>query len=255
MPNPGSIIRYWDRFYLSLQGKITVYKTLLLPQLNYIGSILMPDQITLSDISVLMENFVTQGFQIAKKRLYTAPDQGGLGLFELKDFITALQCTWIKRAFNCCNDNWKFDLVCNSDDSLHNVGKFDANNGPLLNGLSNSFRIFAEDFAKVENNYLHTPLLNCNLFGYGQRGETHFDENLFISDEIELTNNLRKLTWNNITVNGELQNCDAISAKLEAAIPLGIFNKLKVGWKIARKKISCPRCKREQPRILHTKQN
>ena len=27
----------------------------------------MPDQITLSDISVLMENFVTQGFQIAKK--------------------------------------------------------------------------------------------------------------------------------------------------------------------------------------------
>ena len=64
-----SIIRYWDRFYLSLQGKITVYKTLLLPQLNYIGTILMPDQETLSEISDLIENFVTQGFQIAKKRL------------------------------------------------------------------------------------------------------------------------------------------------------------------------------------------
>ena len=48
-----SIIRYWDRFYLSLQGKITVYKALLLPQLNYIGTILMPDQETLSEISDL----------------------------------------------------------------------------------------------------------------------------------------------------------------------------------------------------------
>ena len=29
----------------------------------------MPDQETLSEISDLIENFVTQGFQIAKKRL------------------------------------------------------------------------------------------------------------------------------------------------------------------------------------------
>ena len=35
----GNIIRFWDRFYLSLQGKITVYKTLLMPQLNYICTI------------------------------------------------------------------------------------------------------------------------------------------------------------------------------------------------------------------------
>ena len=73
----------------------------------------MPDQEILSEISELMENFVTQGFQIAKKRLYTTPEQGGLGLFDLKDFITALQCTWIKRAFNCCNDNSKLDLINN----------------------------------------------------------------------------------------------------------------------------------------------
>ena len=99
----------------------------------------MPDQETLSEISALMENFVTQGFQIAKKRLYTKPDEGGLGLFDLKEFITGLQCTWIKRAFNCCNDNWKFDLICNSDNSVHKVGDFNANNGSLLNGLSNSF--------------------------------------------------------------------------------------------------------------------
>ena len=42
-----SIIRFWDHFYLSPHGKITVYKTLLLPQLNYIGTILMPTENTI----------------------------------------------------------------------------------------------------------------------------------------------------------------------------------------------------------------
>ena len=67
----SSIIRFWDRFYLSLHSKITVYKTLLLPQLNYIGTILMPTDNTIKNLSDLMENFVTQGLKlnIAKKEI------------------------------------------------------------------------------------------------------------------------------------------------------------------------------------------
>ena len=60
-----SIIRFWERFYLSLQGKITVYKTLLLPQLKYIGSILMPSDNWIVEISGIMEHFVTQGLSIS----------------------------------------------------------------------------------------------------------------------------------------------------------------------------------------------
>jgi hypothetical protein len=36
------IIRFWDLFRLSLPGRISVVKTLLLPQLNYLGCILTP---------------------------------------------------------------------------------------------------------------------------------------------------------------------------------------------------------------------
>ena len=109
----SSIIRFWDRFYLSLQGKITVYKTLLMPQLNYIGTILTPDRDTLVEIEQMMERFVTSGFQIAKSRLYVPANLGGIGLFQLETFINALQCTWIKRAFENCNDNWKYVQYCN----------------------------------------------------------------------------------------------------------------------------------------------
>ena len=107
------IIRFWDRFYLSLHGKITIYKTLLLPQLNYSISqqslcLMKTLFVTLSDI---MEKFVTQGLNIAKKRMYAKPENGGIGLLDLNFFIIALQSTWAKQAFQCCNDKWKFDLI------------------------------------------------------------------------------------------------------------------------------------------------
>ena len=83
-------------------------------------------------------------------------------------------------------------------------------------------------------------LLAASLRGkgekFGQRGETHFDEKFFIGDQVELTDTIRKVTWQFITENGELQNRNTISAKLESAITPGMFNKLKIGWKIAKKK-------------------
>ena len=166
----GNIISFWDRFYLSLQGKITVYKTLLIPQLNYICTILTPDRESLYEIEQMTEKFVTSGFQIAKNRLYVNAKLGGIGLFHLETFINALQCTWIKRAFENCNDNWKYDIVTDSNLNLNNTGKifYQHESGETLQGIARNFRNFAEKFAKVGNNYLQTPILNCNIFGYGK---------------------------------------------------------------------------------------
>ena len=83
------IVRFWDRFFLSLPGKITVYKTLLLPQLNYVASILTPTENMLKEISKIMENFVTQGLNIAKNRLYSKPEEGGARFNRLKAFYNS----------------------------------------------------------------------------------------------------------------------------------------------------------------------
>ena len=71
----------------------------------------MPNENTLVTLSDIMEKFVTQGLNIAKKRMYAKQENGGIGLFDLKFFIIAIQSTWAKQAFQCCNDNWKFDLI------------------------------------------------------------------------------------------------------------------------------------------------
>jgi hypothetical protein len=43
-----SLMRFWERFFLSLPGKIVVYKTFLIPQLSYIASVLTPSTEVLS---------------------------------------------------------------------------------------------------------------------------------------------------------------------------------------------------------------
>ena len=103
-------IRYWERFFLSIPGKITVYKCLLLSQISYKASILMPNKDTIRTLSDLMENFVTKGITFAKERIYRPVREGGLGLIPLDQYIKGLHCSWFKRAHHCMNDNWKYDL-------------------------------------------------------------------------------------------------------------------------------------------------
>ena len=43
----------------------------------------MPTENTIKNLSELMENFVTQGLNIEKKRYYAKPEDGGIGLFDL----------------------------------------------------------------------------------------------------------------------------------------------------------------------------
>jgi hypothetical protein len=72
-----SSIWYWERFYLSIPGKIAVYKCLLLSQLSYKASILMPNRDTVRMLSSLMENFVRNGITFARDRIYRPYRDGG----------------------------------------------------------------------------------------------------------------------------------------------------------------------------------
>jgi hypothetical protein len=90
------LILFWERFRLSLPGRIAILKTLLIPQLNYLGCFLAPDIEILMSIQDLMDRFVTKNLNISKDRRYLPVDKGGLGLFDLKKFLDAQRCSWIQ---------------------------------------------------------------------------------------------------------------------------------------------------------------
>ncbi len=72
-----NIILFWDRFRLSMTGRISIIKTLLIPQLNYLGCILSPDPAMLTEIQSIIDNFALCGRNILKDRRYLPPDMGG----------------------------------------------------------------------------------------------------------------------------------------------------------------------------------
>jgi hypothetical protein len=121
------LIGSWNRYNLTLPGRISIAKTMLLSQIGYIGCFITPTENQLSVMQNLFDGFVTQRMVIAADRLYLKPAEGGLGLIRLSSYIAALQCSWIKRCTVNINDPWRWNLAMSCDFNLDLVRIEDVN--------------------------------------------------------------------------------------------------------------------------------
>ena len=48
------LVRFWSRFRLSLIGKITIYKTLLMPQINFLSTVIMPTNESITELETIL---------------------------------------------------------------------------------------------------------------------------------------------------------------------------------------------------------
>ena len=148
------IIQHWARFNLSLPGRINVAKCFLYSQLNYIGCFLTIPQNYLTVIQNLIETFIIGNLKLAKKRLYAKPEDGGLGLFQMNEFLEAQQCQWIKRAKNM-DEIWKQKLYvkCKGDISNAKSKYFDQTTEPTLYNIVKCYEKFSINFTKYKENF------------------------------------------------------------------------------------------------------
>ena len=119
MKNMETLINIWKPRNLSLKGKITIIKTLILPQIQFLfASIFIPDDY-LKRIDALLSQYLwgknKHGKNNKPKVKHTtliAPiDKGGLGMVDVYAVHTASKCSWIKRLNNnstskCKNSTW-----------------------------------------------------------------------------------------------------------------------------------------------------
>jgi hypothetical protein len=105
-----NIRTFWERFKLSLPGRINVAKTLMLPQISYVGAILTPSIEQTNQLQKEMDSFVSGGLKISKNLISVPVKKGGLGMINIDEFITGLHCSWIKRAHSYTIDNWRLNL-------------------------------------------------------------------------------------------------------------------------------------------------
>jgi hypothetical protein len=232
-----NISRFWERFRLSLNGKIAVYKSLMLPQINYAASIFTPDNDMMIRLEQATERFVSGGLNIAKSKLYTAVDRGGVGMFRLDDFISSLQCSWIKRCHNQITDNWRFQLAQIGNNNVLNI-VYDNHArsvlGTVLSNITKSYDKFKEKYAQVENNYLKVPIYCNNAFGYGRGIGNRLDENFFETDNNTQRRDLvMKITWSDLSAGGNFLSKHDVETHVGLTLTNNKYGSLKNAYQCA----------------------
>ena len=107
------ILNCWKYRRLTLLGKITVLKSLVVSQLVYLLSPLRSNNKILHEINDLFHSFLWNGKsdKIRRKVMINDPRDGSLRMIDLISFNKSLKTTWIKKYLD--NDNygkWKIFL-------------------------------------------------------------------------------------------------------------------------------------------------
>ncbi len=112
-------IGIWKRFNLSLPGRINIAKTMLYSQINYLGCFL-PISVDMMGVwDKLITDFVKGKRNIARNRLFKPPAEGGIGLFNIPDFLDSQKCAWIRRSTDL-SEPWKVILYLSNFGCVYN---------------------------------------------------------------------------------------------------------------------------------------
>ncbi len=194
-----NLILFWSRFRLSLPGRIAILKTLLIPQLNYLGCILSPSRLVLDNLQELVDEFTVSGLRISKARYYLPPSEGGVGLIHIGTFLMAQKCSWVKRVHSKTIDNWRVKLKLGCPDfNVEYLRKVDfcPLRNPILHGIAEAFELFVNCFTEIGNNYKVVPIFNNRSFCRSKADHRLLDEEFFGKAFYkENRNSIRKLTY------------------------------------------------------------
>ena len=177
-----NLIAFWERFRLSLPGRIAILKTCLISQICYLGCILPLDPIVVNEIQSLLDGFVRKNLRISAERFYLPPRVGGVGAIELKTFLICLNLSWVHRAHNFCIDNWRYDLTrCapNHNLLLLRSSDVDVSANPILHHMAKNFENFYANFSAINGNYKEAFVFKNMTFSFGLNGQQSFNEEFF----------------------------------------------------------------------------
>jgi hypothetical protein len=176
-------INFWVRFNLSLPGRIAISKAMMYSQINYLGCFLPFDDAFIVQWSDLIENFVSGPLNISKARRYLSREEGGLGLFDIKIYLSSQKCNWVKRA-KSLDDNWKQRLYGHSYGNIFNLRASNLQPGsdPILFSIAQSFEnlLYSHTVAK-ENCKKSYIFENKSVFFMNPAFRT-FDSDFFRDD-------------------------------------------------------------------------
>jgi hypothetical protein len=177
-----NLILFWNRFRLSLSGRIAILKTLLLPQINYLGCILTPSRYVIDGLQKMLDDFALDNIPCAAARRYLPPEKGGLGLIHIGTFLMAQKCAWINRAHKFTIDNWRLRIKLLSpefDISAIRLCDVDREKNPIIYNIVEAYNVFTNCYTKLGQNFSVVPIF-CNPFFVRSKHDNNLlDKNFF----------------------------------------------------------------------------
>jgi hypothetical protein len=233
------LIRFWERFRLSLPGRISIAKTFLVSQLNYLGGVFRPPAVVLAEIQSLINNFIKKNLNISRERITRSVEFGGCGFFLLEDFLAAQRCAWIFRAHKATIDNWRFDLFVGAPDNnilAVRAIDFDKNINPVLFELAENYENFYSAYSNIDSNYKKAQVFSNKFFCQAESGDLCLDVQFFGRRfYTENRNNLRKLIFSDCFRGGTFKPLEEWRAD---GLPLTLNTWLRMRNAIVKKKNS-----------------
>ena len=109
LKNMETTINIWKGRNLSLKGKTVIIKTLIVPQVQFLFSMIYIDETILAKIEKLLYSYIWPGnvHKIKKNTLIAPIELGGLGMIDIRACNLASKGAWIKRLLSPENSKWK----------------------------------------------------------------------------------------------------------------------------------------------------
>ena len=114
----GDIVNFWSKLNLSIHGRLTVYKTYILSQLSYIGTVLEFSSDFTKRIETKALDYVRGVDKISARKSQRDIEYGGLGLVRIKDFTDGLKINMFRRHLKS-DDIWSNAITKSRYSELH----------------------------------------------------------------------------------------------------------------------------------------
>ena len=101
----ANLINLWKSRGLSIHGKVSIIKAILLPKMIYPSSFLSTPATVIKEFNALVFNFLWNGKdKVIRRSTYAPYDSGGLKMIDYETIVKALRLSWLKRIVDveCC---------------------------------------------------------------------------------------------------------------------------------------------------------
>jgi hypothetical protein len=162
-------VDFWERYFLTLPGRINVIKGLLISQITYLGCFIMPSAAKLTAMQNILDKYAVGKMNFSKQRITDPVEHGGLGLFNIQNFLAAQQAGWVLKAGASCRDNWRSKMRALCYGNVFCLGPEiicqDAN--PMLYGIAVSYERVRLGHYGLHCNFTRASIINNKIFFRG----------------------------------------------------------------------------------------